>query len=294
MIRIGRDKTFGAFDRAIPPVATVEPGQILCLETVDSHDGTIRSEANRYYTEKYRPNPATGPIAVVGAEPGDALSVEILEIAPGTQGYTTIRPSWGLITGVVERPEARILRVEGTEVLFGPGIRFPIRPMVGTIGVAPAGEAVSNMYAGPHGGNMDNNDVAPGATAFFPVFVRGGLFGLGDVHASMGDGELSGGGFDVPAEVTVKVGVRKSLALRWPRLEREGRIITTAAHADPVQTMRIAVEEMAAILQARLGLTRPDALMLLSVRGDVQVSTCHNHPQAGFTMRVSFPKLWAD
>jgi amidase len=294
MLRIGRDKTFGAFDKTLEPVAAVKPGDILCLETEDSHDGTIKSEADRYYTEKFRPNPATGPIAVEGAEPGDALALEILEIRPGPLGYTTIRPTWGLITGVVDRSQARILLVEGEDVVFAPGIRFPIRPMIGTIGVAPAGEAVGNMYAGPHGGNMDNNDVAPGATVFLPVYVPGALFGLGDVHASMGDGELSGGGFDLPSEVVLRVGIRKGLPLRWPRVERDGKIITMAAHADALETMRIAVAEMASILQEKLSLTQADALMLLSVRGDVQVCTCHNHPQAGFTMRVSFPKLWAD
>jgi amidase len=294
MIRIGRDKTFGAFDKRSPPVVTVRPGDMLCLETEDSHDGTIRSEADRYYTEQFRPNPATGPVAVDGAEPGDALALEILEIRPGPVGYTTIRPTWGLITGVVDRSQAKILRVEGNEVVFAPEVRFPIRPMIGTIGTAPAGEPVSNMYAGPHGGNMDNNDVAPGATVLLPVSVPGGLFGLGDVHASMGDGELSGGGFDLPAEVTLRIGLRKGLRLRWPRIEREGHVITTGAHADPLEAMRIAVDEMASLLGERLGIDRPDALMLLSVRGDVKVCTCHNHPQAGHTTRVAFPKLWED
>jgi amidase len=294
MIRIARDKTFGAFGQNIPPVITVRPGDVLCLETEDSHDGTIKSEADRYYTEQFRPNPATGPVAVEGAEPGDALALEILEIRPGPVGYTTIRPSWGLITGVADRSEARILRVEGNDVVFARGVRFPIRPMIGTIGTAPAREPVNNMYAGPHGGNMDNNDVAPGATVFLPVFVPGALFGLGDVHASMGDGELSGGGFDVPAEVTLRVGLRKGLDLRWPRIEREGRIITTGAHAEPLEAMRVAVEEMVVLLEKHLRLSRADALMLLSVRGDVRVCTCHNHPKAGHTMRVSFPKLWED
>lgn len=294
MIRIGRDKTFGAFDRRVPPVVSVRSGDVLCLETEDSHDGTITGEADRYYTEQFRSNPATGPVAVEGAEPGDALTLEILEIRPGSRGYTTIRPTWGLIPGAVDRPEAKILRVEGSDVVFAPGIRFPIRPMIGTIGTAPAGEPVGNMYAGPHGGNMDNNDVAAGATVFLPVNVPGALFGLGDVHASMGDGELSGGGFDLQSEVTLRVGLKKGMALRWPRLERDGCIGTMAAHADCLEAMRIAVEEMAGILQDKLGLGRSDALMLLSVRGDVQVCTCHNHPQAGFTMRVSFPKLWTD
>ena len=294
MIRIGRDKTFGAFDRTLPPVLTVAPGDVLCLETEDSHDGTIKTEADRFYTEKFRPNPATGPIAVRGAEPGDALALDIIDIRPGPQGYTTIRPSWGLITGVVKQSEAKILRVEKGDVVFGPGIRFPIRPMIGTIGTAPAGAPVSNMYAGPHGGNMDNNEIAPGATVFLPVSVSGGLFGLGDVHASMGDGELSGGGFDLPAEVTLRVGLRKGLRLAWPRIERAGHIVTTSAHVDCVEAIRVAVDEMVGILGERLGLGRADALMLLSVRGDVQVCTCHNHPEAGFTMRVSLPKLWSD
>jgi len=292
MIKIGRDKVFYRFDRSIPPIQTVKPGDILSIKTRDSHDGTIRSEADRYYTEQFGANPATGPIALSGVEPGDTLILDILEIRTGNQGFTTIRPSWGLITGAVERPMAKILRVQGEEVVFGDGIRFPIRPTIGVIGVAPAGEGIGNMYAGPHGGNMDNNDIAQGARVYLPVFVPGALFGIGDVHASMGDGEISGGGFDIESEVVVKVDMKKGEAPSWPRIERNGKVITTGMDLDPVQAMRIATEEMVILLQKRLGLDRADALMVLSVRGDVQVCTCHNHPEAGFTMRVSFPKLW--
>ena len=272
----------------------MRPGDVLCLETEDSHDGTIKSEADRYYTERFRPNPATGPVAVEGAEPGDALTLEILEIRPGPLGYTTIRPTWGLITGVVDRSQAKILRVEGGDVVFAPGIRFPVRPMIGTIGTAPAGEPVSNMYAGPHGGNMDNNDVAPGATVFLPVNVPGAPLRPGRCPRQhgrrgavrwrlrrAGRGDAAGR----PAKRTPPA---------WPRIERDGRVVTTGAHARPARAMRIAVEEMVCLLGERLRLDRADALMLLSVRGDVKVCTCHNHPQAGFTMRVSFPKMWAD
>jgi amidase len=292
MIKIGRDKVFYRFDKSKPPTQTVKPGDVLSIKTRDSHDGTIRSGADRYYTEQFRPNPATGPIALSGVEPGDTLVLDILEIRTGNQGFTTIRPSWGLITGIVERPMAKILRVQGQEVVFGDGIRFPVRPMIGVVGVAPAGEGIGNMYAGRHGGNMDNNDIAQGARVHLPVFVPGALFGIGDVHASMGDGEISGGGFDIEAEVVVKVDMKKGEAPRWPRIERNGKVITVAVNLDPIQAMRIATEEMVILLQERLGLDQADALMLLSVRGDVQVCTCHNHPEAGFTMRVSFPKLW--
>jgi len=163
MIKSGRDKVFYRFDRNIPPVQTVKPGDVLSLKTRDSHDGTIQDEADRYYTEQFGPNPATGPIALSGVEPGDTLVLDILEIRLGDQGFTTIRPSWGLVPDAVDRPMAKILRVQGDEVLFGDGIRFPVRPMIGVVGVAPAGEGIDNMYAGPHGGNMDNNDIAQGA-----------------------------------------------------------------------------------------------------------------------------------
>ncbi len=292
MIKIGRDKVFYRFDRSIPPVQTVKPGDVLSLKTRDSHDGTIRDEADRYYTEQFRPNPATGPIALNGVEPGDTLILDILEIRLGNQGFTTIRPAWGLVPDAVDRPMAKILRVQGDEVLFGDKIRFPVRPMIGVVGVAPSREGIDNMYAGPHGGNMDNNDIAQGARVLLPVFVPEALFGIGDVHASMGDGELSGGGFDIESEVLVKVDMKKGEARKWPMIERNGRVITTGMDSDPVKAMRIAANEMVILLQEHLDLDQADALMLLSVRGDVQVCTCHNHPEAGFTMRVSFPKLW--
>ena len=292
MIKVSREKVYYRFDKDVPPILTVKPGDILSIETRDSHDGTLRSEADRYYTEQFRPNPATGPFAVSGAEPGDALVIEILEIHPGDLGFTTIRPSWGLIPGVVDRPMAKILRVLGGQVAFSDEVSFPVRPMIGVVGLAPAGEGIDNMYAGPHGGNMDCNDVAPGAKVYLPVRVPEALFGIGDVHASMGDGEISGGGFDVESEAVVRVGLKKGEARNWPWIERDEKIITTGMHSDAIEAMRIAAEEMGAMLQERLGLDQADALMLLSVRGDVQICTCHNHPDAGFTMRLSFPKMW--
>ena len=295
MLRITRDRIVYALDKTHPTVATVEPGAEVLFETWDARTGTIRSERDLLDRPHPRgPNPATGPICIRGAEPGDVLMVDILDIGLADQGYTGTRPGQGVLGSLITQHRTKLLDIVDGMIVFNDRIRFPVRPMVGVIGTAPAGDGVATLHPGPHGGNMDHNDVRVGARVHLPVFVPGALLAVGDVHASMGDGELSGGGFDVPAEVTMRVGLRKGLRLRWPRIERDGCVVTTSAHGDPLEAMRIAVEEMVGLLGEHLRLGRADALMLLSVRGDVQVCTCHNHPQAGHTMRVTFPKMWKE
>src|SRR5690606_34634756 len=100
-------------------------------------------------------------------------------------------------------------------------LQIPVNKMIGVIGVAPEAEGVNCGTPGAHGGNMDNKMVTEGATLYFPVFAEGALFALGDLHAAMGDGEVSVSGVEVAGEVTVTLDVVKGMSLRHPMLENE-------------------------------------------------------------------------
>jgi amidase len=292
MMRLTREQITYAFDKSHPPVATIDPGTELWFETWDARSGMITSEAQTYEQPHPKgPNPATGPVCVRGAEPGDALAVAILDIRLDRRGHTGVRPGKGLLPHLSHRHRVRILEVAGGMVEFSDRIRFPVRPMVGVIGTAPAGEPVGNIHPGSHGGNMDHNDVRVGATVQLPVFVPGALLGLGDVHAAMGDGEITITALEICAEVRVRVDLIKGAGLRRPRLEFADSWITTGDGATIGDAIRVAADEMATLLMERLGLSAEDAYMLLSLRGDMRVGQCAEPSMVAATARVHMPKL---
>jgi amidase len=292
MIRIGREHIVYAFDRAQPPVATVDAGTEICFETWDARTGTVQSERDLLVNPHPKgPNPATGPVAVRGAAPGDALTVEILDIVLGSQGYTGVRPGQGILGHLIEDYQTRVFRVNDGMVVFNDRIRFPVRPMVGVIGTAPAGDAVGNLHPGPHGGNMDHNDVRVGARVHLPVFVSDALLAVGDVHASMGDGEISITALEICGEVSVRVDLSKGAGITRPWIEFPDCWITTGDGRAVGDAIAVACEEMARLLQRELNLSTEEAYMLLSIRGDVKVSQCCDPAILAATARVMMPKL---
>ena len=290
MIRITRDQIVYSFSRHHPPVATIESGTEVYFETWDARTGSIRSEQDTLAQPHPKgPNPATGPILVRGAEPGDSLAVEILDIQAAARGFTAIRPMLGVLGHLVQDYRTKLLDIEDGMVVFTDRIRFPVRPMVGVIGTAPAEVEVGNLHPGPHGGNMDNNDVRVGARVHLPVFVPGALFALGDIHASMGDGEISIIALEVCGEVRVRVDLVKGETIARPWIEFTDAWITTGDGPTISEAIRVACEEMARFLQRRLGLPVEEAYMLLSVRGDVKVSQCCEPSIVAATARVVMP-----
>ena len=292
MIRISRENIVYSFDKAQPPVATVDAGGEICFETWDARTGTVQSEGDLLVKPHPRgPNPATGPVTIRGAAPGDALIVEILDIAVGSQGYTGIRPGQGVLGHLIGDYRTKIFRIVDGMVVFSDRIRFPVRPMVGVIGTAPSGDAVGNGYPGSHGGNMDHNDVRVGARVHLPVFVPGALLAIGDVHASMGDGEISITALEICGEVRARVDLAKGARIGRPRIEFPEYWITTGDGPMVGDAIRVACEEMAALLRRDLGLSVEDAYMLLSIRGDVRVSQCCDPTVFPATARVVLPKV---
>ena len=292
MLRITRDRIVYSLDKAHPAVATVEPGAEVLFETWDARTGTIRSERDLLDRPHPRgPNPATGPICIRGAEPGDVLMVDILDIGLADQGYTGTRPGQGVLGSLITQHRTKLLDIVDGMIVFNDRIRFPIRPMVGVIGTAPAGDGVATLHPGPHGGNMDHNDVRVGARVHLPVFVQGALLAIGDVHASMGDGEISITALEIPGEVRVRVDLAKGESLRRPWIEFPDCWITTGDGPGIAEAIRVAADEMAHLLMHRLSLSADDAYMLLSIRGDARVSQCAEPVVVAATARMIMPRL---
>jgi amidase len=167
---IPKEEAVFAFGPEMRPVLEIDPGEVVTFETHDCFSGQIQTENDLVTDIDFsKVNPATGPVSVRGAEPGDSLVVEILDIRPGPQGVATIIPGYGQLIDLVESPVTKVLPVSDGVVHFSDEIRFPVRSMVGVVGVATEREEITNAMPGKHGGNLDDHLHGIGTKIYFPV-----------------------------------------------------------------------------------------------------------------------------
>ena len=281
-----------------PPVLTVKPGDIVESESLG---GEWYEKAGGQWPGE------VGPIAVEGALPGDTLVVEVMKVRPNrdtavsTQGgrFGALVPDEGTASLNDPFPRGRYVwrldreRMTGTVDLPGSAtksVTIPLRPMLGRVAVAPAGEeAFGGLWPGPFGGNMDASDVREGTTVYLPVFHEGGLFYFGDGHAAMGDGEACGSGLETTMDVTLRFGLVKGKKIDWPRFE-DAEYLMVAGSARPLtDAFRIAFVEMAHWLELEHGFAKADALQLLSQVAVVRVA---NVVDPLYTVVAKFPKRY--
>jgi amidase len=293
--RIGRDEVVWAFGPNMEPVLEVEPGSMITLETNDCFTGQIQSEADLVTAIDFqRVNSATGPIAVRGAEPGDSLIVELLEVRPAERGFATLIPGIGQLIEQVEAPVTQVFRVEGDIVHMNDRISFPLRPMVGVIGVATERETIFNGFAGQHGGNLDNHLHGPGAKVYLPVRQPGGMLAIGDMHASMGDGEVCFTGVEIAGEVTIRLDLLKGKQGTWPVTELASSwVVHGTAGPDFMEALDRAVEEGARFLVDQWGFSMEEAFIFLSVACDANICQACRPQEFSTIARVSIPKVSA-
>ena len=255
------------------PVINIVSGDEVVLETYDARTGTIQADTDLLdHPHPDGANPVTGPIYVKDALPGDSLAVEILDTQLASQGFLAVKEGVGLLAHRAKQYATKMIPIVDGLAQFTCQVHFPVRPMVGTIGTAPAGDGVATAYPGPHGGNMDNNEVKVGATVYVPVMIPGALLAVGDVHAAMGDGEVSMVGFEICATVSIRVHVHKRVPLSRPWIKtKEARWVTTGDDLDPAIAMQMACDEMVDKVMQQLNLSFEEAYMLVTARGDLGI-----------------------
>lgn len=273
------------------PIYRAKSGESLVIQTYDCFTDQIKSEKQPLSELDWdQINPATGPIYVEGAEPGDALKVTILAIETDVKGVMMVGPGLGTLGDQVEEMKVKVMHVRYGRVLFNQ-LSLPVRKMIGVIGVAPKEGEINCGTPGAHGGNMDNRMVTEGATLYFPVNVSGALFALGDLHAAMGDGEVSVSGVEVAGAVTVKLEVIKGLKVEHPILENV-RNFTQIASAETLdEASKLATDLLVKRLVAYTNLSFEDALMLMSAVGHVEICQIVDPLM---TVRAVFPKSILD
>jgi len=259
-----------------PPTMTVKPGEWFEVQTqmnLGPWVDTLPPERADYYRKKITGgNPSSGAIYVEGAEPGQMVSVHIASIDVQATGYTRYRGSTGAMPGWLGDsnigPQHRIVEIERDRIIWDreAGVSFPVEPMLGTLGVAPARERRTNSWAGEWGGNFDIQEIGPGATVHLGVNVPGALLHVGDMHARQGDGEIcGGGGIETGGIARLKVELAdKPGSMTWPRIESETHIMTTGVEKPAEDAFRIALSEMILWLEEDYGMTQGDAFMFLA------------------------------
>ncbi len=271
-MRIKSHRCIFSMSKDNEPVAKVDSGDTLVIETCDCFGDQITSEDQTIGTLDFDiVNPATGPIYIEDAEPGDILKVEILDIKIGERGVFLTGPNLGTLGHIIKEEQIKLVEIDNDRVIFNDKIHIPIEPMIGVIGTAPKGQGISTGTPGEHGGNMDCKRITKGSTLYLPINVEGALLAIGDLHAVMGDGEVAVCGVEIAGEVTVKVTVIKNLEIPLPLLIDDKRIMAIASAQTLDEASIIATENMHRLLTHIVGLEVNEAVMLLSAIGDLRI-----------------------
>ena len=286
------DKVVYNFSKDNAPVETAEPGELLMFKTMDCFSNRIQSEDVLMSSILYGydvANPASGPVYVNGAEPGDVLVVDILDIKVADHGVIATDNVCGPLHDLSEE-RTKIIQIEDGMADFN-GVKFPIDPMIGVIGTAPDGEPVIDGYPGDHGGNMDSKIIKKGARVYFPVRVPGALLQMGDVHATMGDAELCGTGIEIAAEIIVKISLIKDFELNMPVTETATHWWVNATGPKMDDALYKASVELQRLIMNQTGWDQTDAYMFMSVQCDMQINQACVPCEVPPILRFGMPKL---
>jgi len=259
---------------------------------MDCFSNQIRREEDTLETIDWeRVNPATGPIFIEDAQPGDVLKVTIEKIDVGPVGVMATGEGMGVFGSYFKGMSKRLIPIEGEWALFNERLRFRLNKMIGVIGVAPSKDPVNCGTPGSHGGNMDTKLIGEGSSVLLPVFTQGALFGTGDVHAAMGDGEVGVTGVEIDAQLTLNFEVIKGMQLNNPMVETRD-VLSCIASAENLEEAALqAARDMYAFLLDKTGLAGEDLAMLLSAVGDLQVSQIVDPLK---TARFTLDKQWIE
>ena len=282
-----------------PPILRVKPGDIVETRTF--------SKPGDYYERAGGPWPGeVGPFHIEGATPDDTLVVRILKLRPNRDtAVSAVNP--GGISAVAGDSRTRMLndplparrfvwkldRQRNVGILDLPNsasksIEMPLRPMLGRVAVAPAGEeAFGGLWPGNFGGNMDASDVREGVTVYLPIFHPGANFYFGDGHALQGDGEITGSGLETTMDVTFQFDLIKGRRIRWPRIEDEHDIMVAGSIRPLVDAFRIAHVELIQWLVDDYGFEKMEAYQVVSQAGVTRVA---NVVDPNYTVVAKFPK----
>lgn len=283
------------WDNTLDPRLTIESGDVVRFECRDASNGQFSPDSSVdevLEVDASQIHPMTGPVAIKGAQPGDVLEVELLEFEHDGWGYTVVYPGdqgKGLLPGQFPNPDLHIWELENDVAKFVDGIRIPVHPFPGNIGVVPAEKGKhSTIPPRDVGGNIDIKHLTAGSKLYLPIEVRDGMFSIGDCHAAQGDGEVCVTGIESPMTVSACLVLRQDIDIPQPRFlsdhpftpsgQDELVVGTTGVGDDLMTASKRAVEQMIDHLHTERGLSRGKAYMLCSAAVDLKINEVVNDP----------------
>ena len=288
MQKVSKDTVVYAMSAKNAPALYADPGTKIEFETWDALEGQIKTQDGAFEGLDWnRVNPATGPVYINGAEPGDVLSVKIESITVASSGVVLAGSGMGVMGQKLESSIVRIMPIEGNTARFSDKISLPLNKMIGVIGTAPNEGEIPCGAPDLHGGNMDCKEIREGATVLLPVNVPGALLAMGDLHAIMADGEIGVTGLEVSGAVVVTVDVIKGKDLPLPMILNDEHIMTLASDEDLDIAVDMAVSNMVEYLTNNEGFIDHEAVMLISLAADVRICQVVDPKK---TIRVEFPR----
>ena len=293
--------THSRWNRALPPRLTVASGDTVYFECLDSSGDQVRpgmTVQEFVKIDRGRNHALTGPVSVHGAEPGDVLQIDVMEVTHKGWGWSSVISGLGFLKQRFTHPFLFHWTLEGDRSRsLAPAI-VPLRPFCGVMGVARAEDGeFTTRPPGPFGGNLDVRELCSGSTLYLPVLNPGALFSAGDAHAAQGDGEVCINGIECPADAVLRFRVHKGQPLSGPLIESspprgvdtEGEAwIVVESSADAIAAARDATSRMIDLLAARWGFAEVEAYLLCSMAMRLRLSQVVNEPI--FTVSAALPK----
>lgn len=292
MQELNDERVLFAFARDLEPALTVASGETVRIRTQDCFGNQVQTPEDELDEIDWdRINPATGPVFVEGAVPGGALKVTIENIELDPQTASCTGKDEGVCGDRFDAWSTHLCAIDGDKLVWNDQLSIPLNPMIGVIGVAPAGDPVNCGTPGSHGGNMDNTAITTGATLYFPVAAEGALFGCGDMHAAMGDGEISVSGAEVAGWATVRLTALPAMRVKNPLIENETHVGVIASAETLDEAASIAVHDMVRMVSEATNTAEDELVMLFSLTADVQVCQMVDPEK---TVRFMVPKYVLD
>lgn len=288
-----QDQTHNRWSNSIEPVISVPSGSVIEVATEEASDQQLstNSEIDDLNNLSFDPiHPLTGPVYVQNAEPGDVLKVTLHKIEMGDWGWTAIVPGFGFLADEFTDPYLKTFDFskDKSEAKFSDNISIPLKPFPGVMGVAPAtSDSLSTIPPRANGGNMDDPNIVEGTVVYFPVFVEGALFSIGDTHAAQGLGEVCGTAIEAPMKIIYEVEVIKNgRAIQEPQYETDEYFAVTGFGETIDEAAKKATRYMIDYLVVEHGLSREYAYALCSLAGDLKIAEVVDVPHMLVTMHM--------
>ena len=279
-----------------PAVLEIDPGDRVRFQVREVTSSQLTKKSTRGDVAKLDSSkfyPLAGPVHIKGARVGDALAIDVLKVETAGWGWSAIVPGLVPLEEFTEPYLWMWKLTRKNSVKFKNGLRVSCRPFCGVMGVVPASEGFTeSMPPGNHGGNMDIRHLTAGSRLLLPVWVDGGLFSVGDIHAAQGDGEVCVTAIECPGEVTLRLNLIKGAQLDAPRYftsqERttEKSYVTTGISPDLMDACKQAIRRMIKDLTKYASLSRDEAYIFCSVAGDLRTHEIVDKPNwvVGFSI----------